>query len=211
MKKLKINVDKLVSERSPYFAFIFPHQADVQLVKLTYGQAMTFADPRCDVTPFALYDRDSLLKEGEFYDGYALCFYKFFYWHFTVVKMRGAITRIPPSEADKGVYGYTSDEIRTGKAWRIECPPENGQKRDWYFVNVLTFMDYDFCAMVRKIQDCSDELQDVNPRELDEALRSKLVLALLTDEKIVTLTREEDMVLHAQLASDYKYMFERLA
>lgn len=212
MKRLKINVDELVSERRQYFAHIFPHQASVQLIKLTYDEAMTFDEPilDCGETPVDLYGQDRLLKEGEFYDGYALCTYKFCYWHFTVVKMRGAISRIPPSEADKGIYGYAADEIRAGKAWRIECPPENGQKRDWYFVNVLTFTNYSFSEMVEKIKDCSDELQDVDPHMLEENIRGKLVAALLTNEKVVTLTREEDMVLHARLERAYKRIFERL-
>lgn len=213
MRKLKFNVDQLVKERRQYFAHIFPHEADVQLIKLTYDEAMTFDEPILDYgeTPVDLYGQDRVLKEGEFYDGYALWTYKFCYWHFTVVKMRGAISRIQASEADKGIYGYTADEIRAGKAWQIVCPPENGKKRDWYFVNVLIFTNCYFAEMVDKIKDCSDELQDVDSYKLDESLRGKLVAALLTDEKVVTLTREEDMVLHAKLGRAYKAIFERLA
>ena len=213
MRKLKFNVDQLVKERRQYFAHIFPHEADVQLIKLTYDEAMTFNEPILDYgeTPVDLYGQDRVLKEGEFYDGYALWTYKFCYWHFTVVKMRGAISRIPASEADKGIYGYSSYEIEAGEAWRIEEVSENGQKRGWDFVNVMTFTDYDFSEMVTKIQDCSDELRDVDPHKLDKVLRGKLVEALLTDEKIVMLTREEDMVLHAKLARAYKCIFERLA
>ena len=125
--------------------------------------------------------------------------------------MRGAISRIPASEAGKDIYVYSSYEIEAGEAWRIEEVSENGQKRGWDFVNVMTFTDYDFSEMVKKIQDCSDELRDVDPHKLDKVLRGKLVEALLTDEKIVMLTREEDMVLHAKLARAYKCIFERLA
>ncbi len=198
MRKLKIIVKNLESAQTS-----LPYVSELGMVKLTFAEAMTLDETLSLEQLVAKYGQDRLLKEGEFYDGYLAVPYRMY---MKIIKMRGCVHRIPESEAERAEE-YLVQTIRAGKAWWI-INPDN--LREGKFVKVRTFADCSFLETILKLRAGTDDLQDVNPKALNKSIQDKLMATVLSENKIVELTDDEDKVVHFYFMENYRHYFRRV-
>lgn len=199
MRKLEIIIKNL----EIYQTFL-PYVSELGMVKLTFAEAMTLSGELSLEQLVAKYGQDRLLKEGEVYDGYLAVPYR--RMDMKIIKMRGCVHRIPESEAEHAEY-FMTQVIREGKAWCV-INPDN--LREGKFVEVRTFADCSFLETILKLRAGTDDLQDVNPKALNESIKGKLKAAVLCENKIVELTDDEDKVVHFYFMENYRHYFRRV-
>lgn len=200
MRKLKIIVKNLESAQTS-----LPYVSELGMVKLTFAEAMTLNETLSLEQLVTKYGQDRLLKEGEFYDGYLAVPYRMY---MKIIKMRGCVHRIPEDEADNAGYCFMTKAIRDGKAWCVIDP--DGPLREGKFVKVRTFADCSFLETIVKLRAGTDDLQDVNPKALNKSIQDKLMATVLSENKIVELTDDEDKVVHFYFMENYRHYFRRV-
>lgn len=215
MKKIKIFPSALEIRIAE-----MPVADEFKAVKLTYDQAMSFQSKFTSfeelLTEYGIANR---LQVGEFYEGYLAVYH----WsgHVEVVRMNGLIRKIAPTVAN-GILNYRfAENIRAGLAWECIYLTEDSSICLGCFNYVWTFRDCRFTYEVSRMKEVvgdkilqrsysSDDINRIvamEPEVVDEELKTKLVTALLTDEKIVVLSDDEDMVLKHYLGGSYYKSF----
>ena len=200
MRKLKIIIENLESGK----AFL-PQVSKLGMIKLTFVEAMTLTEDLSLEQLMAKYGQERLLKEGEVYEGYLAVPNRL---NTEVIKMRGCVHRIPENEADNAEYYFITKAIRDGKAWCVIDP--DGPLRKGKFVKVRTFAMCSFLDTILKLRAGTDDLQDVNPKALNKSIQDKLMATVLSENKIVELTDDEDKVIHFYFMENYRHYFRRV-
>ena len=215
MKKIRILTSALEIRNAQ-----MPVTDEFKALKLTYAQAMSFQSKFTSfeelLTEYGISNR---LQVGEFYEGYLAVYY----WggHVEVVNMHGQIEKIDPAVASV-VWDYRlAENIREGKAWQCVYPMSGGNVGVGAFRYVWTFSDCNFAqdiawtqrnlnnVVVRnayppEVIACYDS---INAEQMDEQLKSSIIAALLTDERMVMLSDSEIMVLKHYLGEVYYKAF----
>ena len=203
MKKLKIYPSALEIRNAD-----LPVVLEIKAVKLTYEQAMTFneAETYTFAQLLAKYGENQRLQVGEFYDGYVAMTYP---WNRAIVaKMLGVLRRVPAEVAKECIYNSTmAANITKGEAWQVVYPRKDGGFSDGAFKYVWSFNGCIFASLVERIKKNEGKLYGVDAKELDATLKRKLAAALLTEDKVVELTDDEDLVLRAYAPDYYRHFF----
>ena len=202
MKKLEIKPSALKIRRAQ-----LPAVSEIKAVKLTYAQAMAFANIRSFDELITRYGSANQLKAGEIYKGYIAVFYP--WGHSDVVYFNGYLQKLSPQEANGCVDYQYAQTIREGRAWVVLYQTSDGHICSGEFFYVWTFRDCRFAEEITRLQREKNLLTAINAEETDKALKDKLVNALLSDTKIVEVSDNEDFVLKYYLGvnSYYKAFF----
>lgn len=208
MRKITLKINPARLEIRPQQ---LPVGKEIRIFKISYSEAMNYSARYSSFEMLlAKYGEQSLLKEDEFYDGYALVVYPYIYPR--VVKMYGKLQPIPPHEANSCFNANFAKIIRSGDAWKVVA--EGGE----YFQYVWSFNDCQFARSIKETQESIKKRPNTyNKQErevyetldavaVDATLKQKIVTALLTKDKIVELAEAENMVLRHYLG-EYYYRF----
>lgn len=203
MKKLKIYPSALEIRNAD-----LPVVSEVKAVKLTYEQAMTFDEAETYTVEqlVAKYGEAQMLKVGEFYDGYVAMHY---FWDSVIVaKLLGMICRIPVEDADNCFFNSAlAKSIKNGEAWHVVYPLNDGGTCPGAFKYVYGFNGCCFAKITKDLKRQQGKLAGVDAQQMDATLKKKLVAALLTEDKVVELTDDEDLVLRAYAPDYYRKFF----
>ena len=202
MKKLKIYPSALEIRNAN-----LPVVSEIKAVKLTYEQAMAFDETGIYTVKqlMAKYGEAQMLKVGEFYDGYVAMHYP---WDRVIVaKMIGMIRRVPVENAKDCLFNSTmAKNIQNGQAWQVVYPLKRGAISG-AFKYVYGFNGCCFARIAEHLKRHQGKLAGVDANKMDATLKEKLVAALLTEDKVVELTDDEDLVLRAYAPDYYRKFF----
>lgn len=202
MKKLKIYPSSLEIRNAD-----LPVVSEIKAVKLTYEQAMAFDETEIYTVEQleAKYGETQMLKVGEFYDGYVAMWYP---WYKVIVaKMLGMIRRVPVEAAKNCLFNSAmAKNIQNGQAWQVVYPLKRGVSSG-AFKYVYGFNGCCFAKITEHLKKHQGKLAGVDVKEMDATLKEKLVAALLTEDKVVELTDDEDLVLRAYAPDYYRKFF----
>lgn len=202
MKKLKIYPSALEIRNAD-----LPVVSEVKAVKLTYEQAMTFDEAETYTVEqlVAKYGEAQMLKVGEFYDGYVAMWYP--WYKVMVAKMVGMIRRVPVEAAKNCFFNSVmAKNIQNGQAWQVVYPLKRGASSG-AFKYVWSFNGCCFAKITEHLKRQRGQLAGVDAKKMDATLKEKLVAALLTEDKVVELTDDEDLVLRAYAPDYYRQFF----
>lgn len=189
MKKLRIIPSNLQIREAR-----MPIGAVFRAVKLTYEQAMSFKDNfQTFGDLLAAYGVENQFKTDENYDGYLAVHYS--KGRSEVVKLCGMIQKISPESADDYLSENFAKSIRAGCAWEVV-----GGKAFY----VWTFNDCPIARYIKQEQQ-NGRYRRIKPEAMDATLKQKVVNALLSESKELSLTDEENAILKAYLKEGSHY------
>ena len=157
-------------------------------IKLTREQAIEFKSGFSSFTAMASkYGWQNKLQEGETYEGYLAVYYSADQQ--MIVYMSGALYKISP---DEEVAIEDLEAQRKQSLWKVVT----GIDEEGVFDYVFTLGDYHIAKLVQDLQVYDGLLVNLNPAELGESIKKKLVAAL-KEESAAELTDAEALAVKA--------------
>ncbi len=157
-------------------------------LKLTRDQAIDFKSGFSSFTAMASkYGWKNKLQEGETYEGYLAVYYSADQQ--MVVYMSGSLYKVSPDEevAEKDLEAQRKQSL-----WKVVA----GIDEEGVFDYVFTLGDYPIAKLVQDLQVYDGLLVNLNPAELGESIKKKLVAAL-KEESAAELTDAEALAVKA--------------
>ena len=195
MKKIRIKLLQLEVCNAE-----LPYGKELQIVKLiSRRQAAQFKS--AEVTSFDKlldqYGKVHQLREGEYYNGYAVVFY---YWgKAQLVLMRGMLIET----ADEG--HYWDCVIPTGK--KSSKIPGGKVVEDGVFVSILSLGDCQFSTFANDLKQNGNLPAEVDTSAIGNSLKGKLQKAFVSEEHLMELDENENQVLRQYFGEYYVKFF----
>lgn len=152
-------------------------------IKLTREQAIEFKSGFASFTAMASkYGWKNKLQEGETYEGYLAVYYSA--EEQMIVYMSGALYKVSPDEevAEKDLEAQRKQSL-----WKISSGIDEDEG---IFDYVFTLGDYPIAKLVQDLQVYDGLLVNLNPAEMGESIKKKLIAAL-KEESAAELTDAE--------------------